>query len=195
MTEEQDEAEHEGTVTLSIFAAGLRKPLPLSPLLLEREAPPPAAACKRRARGGALHTHAHAHRHRLPPAPSPVLGLRLPVHTLWREGGQRRGRGAGRGCGGRARVAASRRDGAEAQRAREIPSPFAPSVPTSPPPSAEPFQPPSRFSFLPPWQWLLRCRLGRLRMQELGKGTGPEHHPTRPPTGAGAWKGSRAVGR
>lgn len=47
MTEEQDEEEQEGTVTLSIFAAGLRKPPLLQPLLPpplpELAAPPPAA--------------------------------------------------------------------------------------------------------------------------------------------------------
>lgn len=40
MTEEQGEEGQEGTVTLSIFAAGLRKTLPLP------ELEPPAAACK-----------------------------------------------------------------------------------------------------------------------------------------------------
>jgi hypothetical protein len=45
VTEEQDEEEQEGTVTLSIFAAGLRKPLLLPPPLPEPGAPPPATAC------------------------------------------------------------------------------------------------------------------------------------------------------
>lgn len=72
MTEEQGEEGQEGTVTLSIFAAGLRKTPPLP------ELEPPATACNTGARGGVLQ-RAHAHRR---------AGLRL-ASALGSEGGRR----------------------------------------------------------------------------------------------------------
>lgn len=72
MTEEQGEEGQEGTVTLSIFAAGLRKMPPLP------ELEPLAAACNTGARGGVLQ-RAHAHRR---------AGLRL-ASALGSEGGRR----------------------------------------------------------------------------------------------------------
>lgn len=83
-------------------------------------------------------------------------------------------------------VAVSRRGEAEALQRREIPSPFSPSLPTSPPPSAEPFQPPPFFPFSLPGCGCGGAGKGGSGCGSLGKARGPEHHPTRPPAGAGS---------
>lgn len=104
-------------------------------------------------------------------------------------GGRRRGRGARRGCGGRARVAArpAERGEAGARCRREAPSPFAPFRPTSPPPSAQPFQrPPPAPLFPSPSPAVLAAVLARAAPNAGTRGSTRTRAAAS--RGAGAWE-------
>lgn len=143
VTEEQGEAEHEGAVTLSIFAAGLRKQPPRSPLV---GASSPAVRRRLRTpeREGVPFTRAHTPTAAARPRPRPRSGCRPLPHALqgaWAEEGERSWATVWREDPSRRRP--PEREEAEALRRRATPSP-------PPRPLPEPFQPPSLFSFLPP---------------------------------------------
>lgn len=167
----------------------------------------PAACCRLQTqeREVASFTHAHTHRrrrcfpHSTPRASPGALSCAQAAAPFQhsQKGGREGGwveKGARRRVWRENPVAASRRGEAEALQRREIPSPFALSLPTSPPPSAEPFQPPPFFPFSPPGCGCCGAGLGGSGCRSLGKARGPEHHPTRPPAGAGSLEGTARSG-